>query len=284
VVVAPMIAWYIHAFDLWKIYGNTFGVFGGRVKGAWLGAHGPRWNVLENTLGSRLIWEIATPVGLPLLIVGFFRRPPGRNYVLYWWIFAFALTIPALPAGHNGHDYYQLPMMPAVAALMAYGLVRFLDAGFVPKPVFALVALGIIGLSAFQLRHMVFVSQWQRDRIAFGHRVASLVRPDSLIVFAYPQSYTPIWYSHRTSDGDLIEGDPIDFYNSHRKGWSLSTSQTSPEMLEKLRRHGARYFATFFPQNLLSDSPRMGGLLAGGYKSLEVTTQWAIYEIPAGGK
>src|SRR5262249_24109551 len=149
---------------------------------------------------------------------------------------------------HSGHNYYQLPLMLIVTPAMGCGLVRLMDRGTVSgKMAVALCAL-IFAFCLWGIRPMIAVSQEFRQRITFGQRVAEVVPADALVVFSYPLHYRPTWYSHRTLDGDLIAGDPTDFYNSHRKGWSLFAWQTSREMLQKLQKHNAQYFATFFPK------------------------------------
>ncbi len=280
-VILPMAAWYVHAFDLWKIYGNTFGIFGGRVKGAYLGADVPNVLDLVWRLAYRLVWDIATPVGLPLLSVGFLARPPSRNYLFQWWALGFLATVPLLPAGHYGHNYYQLPLVVIGAPAMAYGLVKLVDRGIFSSKLAGFACLAIFMFSAAQIRHMIFTSNETRTRIAFGKRVEQLVRPDALIIFATPGESAPIWYSHRTADGDLIPGDPTDFYNSHRKGWSLSASLATPDMLQKLQRHSAGYFATFYAQGLYQQSPEIKGYLEAKAVPVEVTSQWILYQFPS---
>jgi membrane protein implicated in regulation of membrane protease activity len=284
VVIFPMAAWYVHAFDLWKLYGNTFGIFGGRIKGAYLGADVPNVAELVGRLTSRLVWEIATPVGLPLVIVGFLVRPPSRNYLFHWWMLGFLATVPLIPAGHFGHDYYQLPLVVIGAPAIAYGLVQLVDRGIFSWKLAGIVCAAILVFSAAQIRHMIYVSNDLRTRIAFGKRVEQLVPRDSLMIFTYALPYAPTWYSHRTADGDLVAGDPTDFYNSHRKGWSLFASQTTPDMLQKLQRHNARYFATFYPKDLYKQSPEIKAYLEAKAVPVEITWQWIVYELPPSGK
>ena len=281
IVILPMVAWYIHAFHLWTIYGNTFGIFGGRVKGAYLGADIPKTSTLLYNLGWRLVWEIATPPGLLLLIAGFFVRPPSRNYLFHWWALAFLATVPLVPAGHSGHNYYQLPLVLIAAPAMAYGLVRLVDRGTFSRRSAALICMAILAFCAWGLRPMIATSQELKLRIAFGKRVAQLVPEDALIVFSYPLPYKPSWYSHRTVDGELISGDPTDFYNSHRKGWSVFGWQASPELLRKLQTHHAQYFATFYPKYIYEQSPDLKKFLETEAVPVEVKGRWIIYQLSA---
>jgi 4-amino-4-deoxy-L-arabinose transferase-like glycosyltransferase len=279
-VIVPMIGWYTHAFRVWTVYGNTFGIFGGRVRGIYLGGDIPSTATLLHNLGWRLLWEIATPPGLLLLIAGFFVRPPSRNWIFHWWALAFLATVPMLPAGHSGHNYYQLPLVLIVAPAMAYGLVRLMDRGVLSWRMAGMACLLIFAFCLWGIRPMIASGLESQQRLAFGKRVAQVAPEDALIVISYPTNYRPSWYSHRTLDGDLIAGDPTDFYNSHRKGWSLFAWQTSPEMLRKLQKHHAQYFATFYPKYLYEQSPEIKGFLETNAIPVEVTGRWIIYRLP----
>jgi hypothetical protein len=276
VVVVPMAAWYLHAYHLWELYGNTFGIFGGRIKGVYLGADSPEQRLLYN-LASRLVWMIATPVGLVLLAAGFRDRPPSRNYVFHWWALGFLATIPLVPAGHAGHFYYQLPLVLIVAPAMGWGLTRLMERRILSERWAAAACLAILACSVWTVRPMIASGAELEQRMAFGKRVEQLTPANALIVFSYPLEYRPTWYSHRTLDGDLIAGDPTDFYNSHRKGWSLFTWQTSPELLRKLQSHHAEYFATFFPKYLYEQSPEMKNFLADNAVPVDVRGRWILY-------
>lgn len=279
-VVLPMAAWYIHAFHLWAAYGNTFGIFGGRIRGMYLGGDIPTTGMLLRNLGWRLVWEIATPIGLVLMAAGLSWAPPSRNYVFHWWAAGFLATIPLVPSGHAGHNYYQLPLVLIAAPVMAYGLVRLIERGTLSWQMAAAVCVVFLAFCAWGIRPMISSSQELRQRIAFGKRVSELVPKDALMVFSYPLPYKPSWYSHRTPDGDLIGGDPTDFYNSHRKGFSVFGWQASPEMLQKLEKHHARYFATFYPKYVYEQMPQLKTYLEAKAIPVEVKGRWIIYRLP----
>jgi hypothetical protein len=184
-----------------------------------------------------------------------------------------------VPAGHSGHNYYQLPLVLIAAPAMAYGLVRLVDRGTFSWRVAGLVCVAILGFCAWGIRPMIATSTELKQRIAFGKRVAELVPHDALIVFSYPLNYKPSWYSHRTAEGDLIAGDPTDFYNSHRRGWSVFGWQASPDMLRKLEKHHAQYFATFYPKYVYEQSPALKTFLETEAVPVEVKGRWIIYQL-----
>jgi len=51
-------------------------------------------------------------------------------------------------------------------------------------------------------------------------------------------------------------------------------------MLQKLQRHNAGYFATFYAQGLYQQSPEIKGYLEANAVPVEVTAQWILYQIP----
>ena len=184
-----------------------------------------------------------------------------------------------VPAGHYGHNYYQLPLVLIAAAMMAYGLVRILDRGIISWRGLSILFLVMAGCAAWSLRPMIASGEELSTRIRFGRRVAELVPHDALVVFSYPMDYKPSWYSHRTADGELIAGDPTDFYNSHTKGWSLFSWQTSPAMLQKLANSNARYFATFYPKYVYEAMPSLKTFLETQAVPVEVTGRYVIYDL-----
>jgi hypothetical protein len=120
------------------------------------------------------------------------------------------------------------------------------------------------------------------NRVVFGERMQEVTEPDARIVFATVRG-RPGWYQHRTAQGDLLYHDPFDFYLSHRKGWSIGEDQISVGLLERLRRAGAGYFATYCcmydERPVLADNPRGSELLQCLYPDVEVTPEWAIYRL-----
>ena len=58
VIFLPMAAWYRHAFHLWTAYGNTFGIFGGRIKGLYLGGDTVSAARVLQRVSNVFFWEI----------------------------------------------------------------------------------------------------------------------------------------------------------------------------------------------------------------------------------
>jgi hypothetical protein len=70
----------------------------------------------------------------------------------------------------------------------------------------------------------------------------------------------------------------VDFYRSHRIGWSLDDRLAQPAMIDTLRRRGARYVATAFPE-VFASNPALKTDLDGRYTPVDVNAHWAIYRL-----
>jgi hypothetical protein len=282
VVLVPPILWFSHAYRLWEVYGNTFGLLGRKtVAGIWA-IGDPRWGELASMLVRRLVHEIATPPGLLLLAVGALARVRGRNLVLLWWAIGFALFVLLVPRGNWGHDHYQLPLVFITAAYMGFGATLLLDRGIFTKSVLALLLVALLGFSARQLRPML--RDAGHPRIEFGKRVEALTEPEALVVFVArrPEWSPPSTYRHRTAEGEFLYADPIDFYYSRRKGWSIDDFQATPSFVNELRSRGAKYLASAFKPTL-ERHPDLMEALNRDHTLLESTERWAIYRLEAPG-
>ncbi len=283
-VLVPAFLWFRHAYGLWIEYGNTFGLLGRQtVAGIWpLGDY--HWVLLAKKLAERITFEILTPPGFLLLGAGFaynwWDRSRVRSGVLWWWLIGFGVYVLYVPRGHWGHDHYQLPAVFLAAAWMGFGAARLVEKGTSWRIGTAALIAALIAASAWRLAPMLSVDPERDARIAFGQRVQELTEPDALLVFIArrPVDHPPEIYRHRTPEGEFLYCDPIDFYLSRRKGWNPDDFQATPELLERVRRRGARYVATFFPQ-VFERQPELKTWLDSAYTSLEVTDEWAIYRM-----
>ncbi len=140
--------------------------------------------------------------------------------------------------------------------------------------------------AAWQVAQLMRVSPANQQRIAFAERVAALTDPNGRIVLAHNSSRATgtDWFQHKTAEGEYLAFQPVDFYLSRRKGWSVTGEQLTPEFLEALRQRGAAYFATtccvFGPDdNVMASYPDLREFAACAYEPLEVSEQWSIYRL-----
>ena len=281
-VLIPPFLWYWHAYQLWEIHGNTFGLLGRRsIAGVWP-LNDRNWHLLGARLAHRLTHEIATPVGLLLLAAGLLTRQSRVGRLLLYWSLGFLVYIVLVPRGHSGHDYYQLPFVFVACAYIGFGATVLVDRGVLPKHALLALLIFALPMSALELQGKLVVRDYDEIRIPFARQVFELTQPDELVVFVVPvpKRADPGIYRHRTVEGEYLYCDPIDLYNSHRKGWSLDADQATPARLEQLRQKGARCLATVFPK-VFNDNPLLGAHAKASFTPLDVNDVWHIYRIEA---
>jgi hypothetical protein len=279
--ILPAAAWYAYAVRYWEVDGNTFGVIGTHAVIGFWGPTDARWLQLLGNLAERLVLLIATPLGLPLLVLGLVAERARRNHVLLWWLAGFAVYVLLIPRGHRGHDYYQLPAVFPLAIWMGAGAAMLVDRRWLPRPALAAVLAGVVVLSGWQIAGLLEIKETWRQRQAFGQRVQELTEEDALFVYVVPMPVEdpPLdIYRHRTPEGEQLYCDPVDFYLSHRKGWSLDEALATPERVEALRQRGAAYLGTFFPA-VLERQPELKRLLDERHTLVGSEGRWSLYRL-----
>ena len=286
-VTVPAVLWYRHSYQFWLQDGNTFGVFGGWVKYKTFPPDRYLAKDAATAVLERIYLLMATPAGCLLLLVGLLRRPVKGNYLLHWWGAGFAVAMVVAAKGMEAHDYYQLPMVFFVAAWMAVGTVTLWGAPVLPERIRRAAVVAVcLSVVAFSLsRWRIKLSDWEvgdrpkeLDRVAFGKRVAALTESSDPIIMLRPFRNDLGLYQHRTPEGEYLECDPVDFYRSHRIGWSVDDHLATLAFVETLRGRGARYFATAFPELLVTRAELKAGL-DSLYTPVEVNARWAIYRL-----
>ena len=253
--LAVTAAWYWHAHLIFERTGLTMGILGAPTKfypayvspGPWPSIYS-KWSTVAlltdydfyERMFVRFYHFLLLPVGFTGAVLGgVIWRGRGRA-VLAVWLVSNVVFLFIAGEVHRVHEYYQLPFV-------VIGAVYF---GAVAWP--------------------LFDADWIRSR--FGDGVAHRVVEAGIIVALglagfYCSSVTQAYFSPRgmaermqqaglaidraTSDNDLaIVVDnygimsPILLYFTHLKGWSFDVGDLTPQVVDNLRRLGARYFIT----------------------------------------
>lgn len=191
-----------------------------------------------------------------------------------------ALCVFLFLLGHKTIDRLIVAIGITIFSLLCVSV--FLIRKSFSKLIIISIFLAIVGFSIWQLNIMMQIKDIRLERITFGDRVNKVTEPSELIVFMapklYPKESHPEWYRHRTPQGEYLYCDPVDFYLSHRKGWSIDEEQATPEFLETLRQRGAKYLATFYP-DIFERNPKLKPALDLSYTPVEITKRWAIYRL-----
>jgi 4-amino-4-deoxy-L-arabinose transferase-like glycosyltransferase len=252
-LAAPLLAvtaWYWHAFTLYRETGLTFGILVHPAKtyppiiapGPWISTFS-KWSTVELLTSSefyltflaRLHHFYLLPWGLAGAILGFglWKRGSGR-LIADLWLLALVAFVLVVGQGNLSHDYYQLPVVPV-------GALYF---GAVAAPIFdhtwttwrsvlvratLLALVGILGFYYSGVVNTHFRPASLDIRILQAGSAAQPVVPhDALVVVADDYGVT----------------SPLLLYYMHRKGWSFDVDNLRPEVIEGLKRKGARFFVT----------------------------------------
>lgn len=125
------------------------------------------------------------------------------------------------------HNYYSLPLMPALSLLIALGIMylyRMLknDSKFVA---YCLVSAYIIALSRYTIAVVKpFYALATPELITLEETMDTISNKDDLVVTNY-------------------SGTPMMLYFANRKGWSVSDSVLTAQALISYRKQGAKYIA-----------------------------------------
>jgi 4-amino-4-deoxy-L-arabinose transferase-like glycosyltransferase len=248
-------AWYWHAHEIFVRTGLTMGILGAPTKfypayisaGPWPSIYS-KWSTsvlltdpeFYRRMFMRFYHLLLLPVGFVGALVGAMIWRGWGRFVLAVWLASNIVFFFIAGEVHRVHEYYQLPF----------------------------VVIGAIYFGAAVWP--VFDGDWLRAQLGPGWRpvvVAGAVLTIGAVASFYASGVTEAYFAPRgmaekmlqagqaidavTGDNDLavVVDDygimsPILLYFAHLKGWSFDPGDVSPEVVDNLRRLGARYFVT----------------------------------------
>jgi len=182
----------------------------------------------------RLVFEVATPLGALLALVGLAGRaedrgaPGARAFALAWVAGTLVYLAVFFPLNVI-HSYYQIPFLAPAALLVGLGvdaLWRRLPrlGGLAPAPL--VVALFVLLAIAAVPRLGYYRIDWLR--VEAGRLIAERVPPDDLVV---------------ASDHSAGYSDPRLLQRAEHSGWALAIPDLTPDRVTELARLGARWVA-----------------------------------------
>jgi 4-amino-4-deoxy-L-arabinose transferase-like glycosyltransferase len=248
-------AWYWHAYQIYRETGLTFGVIGTTktypafvATSVWTTAFS-KWSSLElltstplyDLMLSRLYFLHLTPAGFALALVGLLVwRVPHWRRVGDTWLAAMVTFILVAGAGHMGHDYYQLPLVPIFALYFAAAARPLFDAGWIADRVGpglaprVGVALVVAAVAAVGFWHSAVIARHFRPAapdvriLRAGEAIARALSEPGLLVVV----------------DDYGVNSPMLLYFAHAKGWSFDADTVTAPVVRTLEAQGARYFAS----------------------------------------
>jgi 4-amino-4-deoxy-L-arabinose transferase-like glycosyltransferase len=265
IAILPSAAWYWHAYQIATEYypHHFFGAGGVRLESfSWY------WDIAQKTVSSSL-----TPVLAVTALIGLFVAPRGKFGCLFdWWLVAMVVFVVTVGYG-NRHPWYQLPLVPIVAAF-AGAACNFFGSKISSRTLAG--TLSIFLASSFAILAFLYVRPLYESSAA-QHRDAGLelnkITASSALIVAV--------------DG----GNPAIFYYAKRKGWHFleqrgiyggnpKNSQQAIGDLERLHREGATHLV--FVTNTswwLTSYPEFTQHLSETATLLKTTPEFRIYKL-----
>jgi 4-amino-4-deoxy-L-arabinose transferase-like glycosyltransferase len=266
----PVVLYYSHAHYLFIEYGNTFGVlFGGDSKFGNL----IYWSSPEFYLGLIQIefrWVFG-PLGIFVFMIGFIQSIIKRSYFLLLSVITIVIyyLIIARYSGYSRGIQYHIFMAPFAAIGFGIGIEALINSRFRKiGNVLAWISIFTIVLVSAKLYGGMLkavILQTGGNDIFFtcASWVQKVVPADSLIVVSNP--YTSI------DDQGIPNNyqEPMVFFYSQRRGWSLPTDWMNPEKFEELRQLGAKYYVILDrDQHLLEANPGLLNYLDANFNQI----------------
>lgn len=231
-IFLPIVAWYAWSHHLGATTGLTFFALGpGTDKWGHLALAIDLefwWNILYDRLGkSYLAAGIAPIVAAGLLL----PRPHREAHLFEVWLAGGLLTVALAARGHDLHDYYQLPLLPPLAAIAGRVLGTYLR----PR----------LGLPSLALVIALAMAAWRSIQV-YGYLLSTLDPRDHPVLTLAAQARA------HTAPDDLViavttNGDPLVFYLADRRGWYVRPHEISAGFFEDRIRRGARYALVLTP-------------------------------------
>jgi 4-amino-4-deoxy-L-arabinose transferase-like glycosyltransferase len=272
--------WYWHAHLVFKDTGLTMGILGAPTKfypayvspGPWPSIYS-KWSTTAlltdydfyQRMFMRFYHLLLLPVGfVGALVGGVLWRGKGGAVLGVWLV---ANTVFFFIAGevHRVHEYYQLPFL--VIGAIAFGAIAWpvFDGDWIRKAtgsgrvavVAVAAALVVVSLASFYASGITqshFNPRGGAERMLQAGRALDAITDDNDLAVV-------------VDDYGIMS--PILLYFAHLKGWSFDPGDVRPDVIDNLRRLGARYFVTTQWSNLQKVRPEATSFLEG-YEEVQV--------------
>jgi 4-amino-4-deoxy-L-arabinose transferase-like glycosyltransferase len=240
--LVPVTVWLWHAGNLYRTYGNTFGVIsGGDNK---FGSNltlwaSPQFYIGNASIETLLVFGVA---GVPLAALGAWTAWKARGPVLLaagvpsLAVFYFAVARYSMELGPQYH-VFSLPFAAILTGLGVATLDQWLRRREVARR--DRTGLGVVTVLALSAASLTVFTQAFIDRsdalATCARQLAELSEPDELVVVGTT--------SVAVDDGVANNyEEPTVFYLADRKGWVLPADRHDPTLLGRHAEQGARWF------------------------------------------
>lgn len=206
---------YIKMIQMWDWY---FGTWAQRMDPY------PWTNLAERFIEYLLSWPGFVLVLISLILT---KKDQLGNYWRLWLLGAIGYVLIFFNLNFF-HDYYQIPLLPIFAVMMALGLKRIGE--YLPEKASWVVMLGILMVLIGRNLHYAETHYYMLDEKAIlsGEYLRANSAEDQQIITtaAYMDCRNPNW-----------------LYRARRTGWSIAPDLMTVDILERLKEEGAEVWA-----------------------------------------
>jgi 4-amino-4-deoxy-L-arabinose transferase-like glycosyltransferase len=204
-----------------------------------------RWNpTVWQTLFSRFIYEVASPAGAALFMIGAFlsfinllRRHSEADLFLWAWLLGVLSYVAVFLNLNFIHDYYQIPLLAIASIFIAIAIELPLRLfGHSSRKFASILSLLLYGLVAVNSLTYAETHFFKLDsiRIEAGEVINRHTPPGALIIAAPDVLGTDC-------------RDPRLLYRAKRNGWSIPKEHLSRDLIAALKGLGAQYLIVVAP-------------------------------------
>lgn len=267
-MLVPALAYYLHAYlNIGRHY-FTVGVgFGG---GMWFSPVDFLKPGNYSLMMDRLVRQHLTAVGVVLLILGLTALAEGRVRITLFhiWLAGIAVYFVVVSGGNLRQNYYQLPMIPPAAALIALGWEQLAQSRRFSRRLDALLAVVFLGLCVWGVEPMY----QPYEPIHQAATELSLLDPSHKErVMLFPAGYGCLYYFDRPGWVG-------------REGFGKAPNEVAPEdvpgpdyIQDRIRR-GA-HWAVYFDIKDATAQPQIQAYLRQEYRCVSDTPDYQIFDL-----
>lgn len=248
-------AWYWHAHEIFTRTGLTMGILGAPTKfypeyvspGPWPSIYS-KWSTpallgdpeFYRRMFMRFYHLLLAPAGFVGALAGAVIWKGRGRLILAVWLLSNVVFFFIAGEVHRVHEYYQLPFV--VIGAVYFGAIAWplfdgdwlraqMGAGL--RPVLlsgaALTAAGLASFYASGVTESHFAPRGMAEKMLQAGEALDRAFPDNDLAVV-------------VDDYGIMS--PILLYFAHLKGWSFDPPDVTPQVVDNLRRLGARYFVT----------------------------------------
>lgn len=284
----PSALWYLHAKNLWIVYGNSLGV-----------SNEYHWVGLDFFTDSQFITGILrielTDVWMRFgLTVGAFAiwrgyREQTAQHVLLWLASIFSLYfIAARTTSEEWASYYHIFSIPPVALLFGFSIKKlwdyareFADAyskrtlvANLSRIVVIFVVIGSI-LVTFMIEAKIVRANFVERRhpgpaYVFAQQIKPRIESEGPILVSGGHCLDPKGYY-------VAYNAPYMFYWLEKKGWNICVEDQSLAKVQEFRSKGVRYFIA--EKSFMREMPGFEQEIESIYPTLAETDSYALFEL-----